>query len=67
LIEALNHGSKPPFQLIEAMREMGPRANAAVSVLLKELNLGIPDFTRQKILDALKQIDPEAAAKAGVK
>jgi len=59
---------------IDVMAEMGPRAKAAVPVLLNELSQpSIPAIIAadadigQKITNALKKIDPEAAAKAGVK
>jgi len=62
------------WEAIDGMTEMGPLAKAAVPVLLNELNLlpaptwaGVRQYNGQKITNALKQIDPEAAAKAGVK
>lgn len=62
-------------EAIDVMAEMGPRAKAAVPILLNELSQpsSLPAIiannadTGQKITNALKQIDPEAAAKAGVK
>jgi hypothetical protein len=63
------------WEVLEGMSEMGPRAKVAVPFLLSEL--GLPpnpspsarpySYNRQKILDALQQIDPETAAKVAVK
>jgi HEAT repeat protein len=61
-------------EAIDVMAEMGPQAKAAVPVLLNELSqptvpaiIATDADSGQKITNALKQIDPEAAAKAGVK
>jgi hypothetical protein len=70
----VDEGSKG--EVADGIGEMGPRAKAAVPALLHELNLPpSPDeflnsnreFENQFITNALKKIDPEAAAKAGVK
>ena len=60
------------WELIDAMAEMGPRAKAAVPLLLREL--AVPKQPRWvwtsncgKLTNALRQIDPEAAAKAGMR
>lgn len=52
---------------INALKAMGPRAKAAFPLLLSELPLATDDFQRDLITNALKAIDPEAAAKAGIK
>ncbi len=52
---------------IDALKEMGPRAKAAFPLLVSELPSAIDDFQRGIITNALKAIDPDAAAKAGIK
>ena len=57
------------WEVIDAMGEMGPRAKAAVPLLLQELEVArqpFPSWTHKfgKITNALNQIDPEALAKA---
>jgi HEAT repeat protein len=52
---------------INALKAMGPRAKAAFPLLLSELPLAADDIQRGLITNALKAIDPEAAAKAGIK
>jgi HEAT repeat protein len=50
-----------------ALKEMGPRAKAAFPLLLSELPRATDGYQRGTIINALKAIDPEAAAKAGIK
>jgi len=52
---------------INALKAMGPRAKAAFPLLVSELPRATDDFERGLITNALKAIDPEAAAKAGIK
>ena len=52
---------------INVLREMGPRAKAAFPLLINELPIAADDIERGIINNALKAIDPEAAAKAGIK
>lgn len=52
---------------INALKAMGPRAKAAFPLLVSELPDAKDDIQRGIITDALKAIDPEAAAKAGIK
>jgi hypothetical protein len=52
---------------IKALEAMGPRAKAAFPLLVSELPLALDGSQRSMITDALKAIDPEAAAKAGIK
>jgi len=63
-------------EVADGIGEMGPRAKAAFPALLHELNLtpspsAYLNSERERegryITNALKKIDPEAAAKAGVK
>jgi hypothetical protein len=51
---------------IWALAELGTHAKSAIPTLVALLNDGDADF-RSRATNALKQIDPEAAAKAGVK
>jgi HEAT repeat protein len=51
---------------IAALGEMGPRARAAVPQLLVELRQDKIDRVLVCLTNALKSIDPEAAAEAGV-
>ncbi len=54
------------YYAIDALGEMGPAAKAAIPLLLP-MAKG-PDSLRQRSASAtLKRIDPESAAKAGVK
>jgi HEAT repeat protein len=67
LTEALN--DKVPFirqMAAEALRMSGPAAQSAVPSLVKCVDDENPDV-KSSVADALKAIDPEAAAKAGVK
>jgi HEAT repeat protein len=50
-----------------ALEEMGPRAKAAFPLLLTELPRATDNYQRETITKALKAIDPEAAAKVGIK
>jgi hypothetical protein len=52
---------------INALKEMGPRAKAAFPLVLNELPLAEDTYQREAITNALKAIDPDAAAKAGIK
>jgi HEAT repeat protein len=73
LIEALNllpDGSK--WELFEGLGEMGAEAKKAFPALLGQLTVrGTPNapstFTLEAITNALIKIDPEAAARAGVR
>jgi HEAT repeat protein len=73
LLDALNlvpEGSK--WELVEGLREMGAEAKEAFPALLGQLALqGTPNapsrFTLEKITNALIKIDPEAAARVGVR
>jgi hypothetical protein len=51
---------------IDALKEMGPRAKAAFPLLVSELHCTEDAKLRGAITNALKAIDPDAAAKAGV-
>lgn len=58
------------WEVYEGMAEMGPRAKAAVPLLVSQLGLPptpVNSYNSQKITNALQQIDPEAAAKAAMK
>ncbi|EEF57328.1 HEAT repeat domain-containing protein [Pedosphaera parvula] len=60
--------SPTKWSAISTLGEMGPRAKAAIPMLLNELTNSKNDaFILAPITNALKAIDPEAAAKAGVK
>ena len=72
LIQALNlvpEGSR--WESVEGLKEMGAEAKEAFPALLGQLTLrGTPDapssFTLEKITNALIEIDPEAALRAGI-
>jgi hypothetical protein len=51
----------------EALGAIGPDAKAAVPVLIELRPMGYQDYTSSTIDDALKHIDPAAAAEAGVR
>jgi HEAT repeat protein len=51
---------------VQALREFGPDARIAVPALVELLNAD-DDYMRTYATNALKAIDPVAAAKAGVK
>jgi len=51
---------------IDALKAMGPRAKAAFPALVSELSRTEDARLRGAITDAMKAIDPEAAAKAGI-
>jgi hypothetical protein len=55
------------WEWIIALGEMGPRAKAAVPQLKKELHRNQKKWVLTYVTNALKNIDPEAAAEAGVK
>jgi HEAT repeat protein len=68
LISALHD----PNQMVQSravwtLGEWGPNARIAVPVLVDCLNASNGFPVRSEVIDALKKIDPEAAAKAGVK
>lgn len=60
--------SQLPFDavLLSGLAELGPRAKSVVPVVLPLLNAPRRAL-RQAAADALKKIDPEAAAKAGIR
>lgn len=49
-----------------ALGRLGPRARTAVPALLRASKDASSDFYRQCLAEALKKIDPDAAAKAGM-
>jgi hypothetical protein len=51
---------------IIALGEMGPRAKAAVPQLIAELKQGQMQWVLNCVTNALRRIDPEAAAQAGI-
>jgi HEAT repeat protein len=51
---------------INGLKAMGPRAKAAFPLLVSELNDTQDAYLRGVITNAMKAIDPEAAAKAGM-
>ena len=55
------------WEWIIALGEMGPRAKAAVPQLKKELQSNHQKWVLTYVTNALKSIDPEAAAEAGVR
>ncbi len=52
---------------INTLKAMGPRAKAAFPLLLSELPHAVDAEQGEVITNALKAIDPDAAAKAGIK
>jgi HEAT repeat protein len=73
LVEGIIQGDEnTKWELIEAMAEMGSSAKDAVPALVQQLqqkpgeNLR-NEWNRSRISNALLKIDPEAAAKAGIK
>jgi HEAT repeat protein len=58
-----------PLFAAEALGKFGTNARVAIPILIQKLkDPGTSDpFIRETVTNALKQIDPEAAAKAGVK
>jgi len=75
LIAELGSASEAPAygRILTALREIGPSARAAVPVIIKTIKdrRGMPNDhgidIRAVGLNALEEIDPEAATKAGVK
>lgn len=62
----LRYGERGYLKAIDTLGEMGPAAKAAVPFLLRN-SMSTDPFYRRSASAALKRIDPEAAAKAGVK
>ncbi len=54
------------IEAAEALARIGPSAEAAVPELRSRLSVEKTDAVRQKLQEALKKIDPVAAAKAGI-
>jgi HEAT repeat protein len=54
-------------QAVLTLGEWGPNARIAVPALVDCLNASNGFPVRSEVIDALKKIDPEAVAKAGVK
>jgi HEAT repeat protein len=67
LIESL-HDPDLSVQLsaLASLGDFGPEAKLAVPVLVELLN-ATDEYVRGDVTNALKAIDPEAAAKAGIK
>lgn len=72
LVEALENSNATSADLfsvvtgVKLLGEIGPEARGAVPALLKLMNDPYPD-TSNAVARALVQIDPEAAAKAGIR
>ena len=64
MVDSEGHGQS---DVVEALGEYGPKAKAAVPTLIKLLGDRSSKDIMEAVPKALKQIDPEAAAKAGVK
>jgi hypothetical protein len=71
LLQALNDREEPDKRLqtasIQTLGDIGPRARAAVQQLLEVIKTDDNGYRVEKAVEALKKIDPEAAAKVGVK
>ena len=65
--EMPNYTSNSIFFPATALQEMGPRAKTAYPTLAAERNNGRGSYNEKLIANALKSIDPEAAAKDGIK
>ena len=70
VIESLLHGLRKEegcvlCDVLEGIAEVGPKAKAAVQILLVDLKHVSPSV-RERASAALAKIDPEAAAKAGI-
>ena len=67
LMNALHHRDDyENFFAVDALAKFGPDAKGALPALVAFLNDQWSDQNRLSVIDALKAIDPEAAAKAGV-
>jgi HEAT repeat protein len=65
LIEVLKAGNTPDgWYAANALGRIGPEARPAVRALVDVLRQGASGGTAQAVIDALEQIDPEAARKA---
>jgi HEAT repeat protein len=64
MVDRDGHGQS---DVVEALGEYGPKAKAAVPTLIKLLSDRSSKEIMEAVPKALKKIDPEAAAKAGVK
>ena len=66
---ALLHDGDPeiPFGAARALGKYGSNANAALRWLIEHINQEPEGRSKEILRDALKKIDPKAAAEAGVK
>jgi HEAT repeat protein len=71
LLQALNDREEPDKRLqtaaVETLGAIGPRAQAAVPRLLEVIKTDENGYRVERAAEALKKIDPEIAAKVGVK